>query len=315
MKIIKYSYRQLFLIVVLLLICNLQINAQRMEHRSARIGGRGAVQHTPNRPVNNGTINGGAVKSPNRTVKTTPATNKNLSGSVDRTNNINNGNINKGNTNISGNTNVKRNTNISGNDVNINVNTGNNINVINQRNTVVRPNNLSYYHRPPYVWGGNRYYCFHPYFYHPYVPFYWGPAWHPWGFFIATLATTAIVVAVADAQYHYDQGVWYSQSNGGYTVVQAPVGGTVTTIPSGAQTVVVNNTTNYYYGGAFYEKDGTTYKVVPPPAGAVVDKLPEGGEEVKIGDQTYVKIGETYYQPVQVDGQNKYEISQVEKDK
>ena len=120
------------------------------------------------------------------------------------------------------------------------------------------------------------------------------------------------MVSVENEQYHYDQGVWYSQTNGGYTVVQAPVGGTVTTIPSNSQPVVVNNVTNYYYGGAYYEKSGTQYKVVPPPAGAVVDNLPEGGEEVKIGDQTYVKIGETYYQPVKVDGKEKYEVAQVE---
>ena len=151
-----------------------------------------------------------------------------------------------------------------------------------------------------------------PYVYHPFHPFYWGPVWHPWGFFVAALATTAIVVAVADASYHYDQGVWYSQASGGYTVVAAPVGGTVTTIPSNAQPVVVNNTTNYYYGGAYYEKSGTQYKVVAPPAGAVVDGLPEGGEEVKIGDQTYVKVGETYYQPVKEDGKDKYEVAQIE---
>jgi hypothetical protein len=35
-------------------------------------------------------------------------------------------------------------------------------------------------------------------------------------------------------------------------------------------------------------------------------------KEVKIGDQTYVKVGETYYQPVQVDGKDKYEVTQVE---
>jgi uncharacterized protein DUF6515 len=50
---------------------------------------------------------------------------------------------------------------------------------------------------------------------------------------------------------------------------------------------------------------------VPPTAGAVVSNLPEGGEEVKIGDQTYVKFGETYYQPVQKDGNNMYEVVQV----
>ncbi|WP_207622370.1 DUF6515 family protein [Niastella koreensis] len=47
----------------------------------------------------------------------------------------------------------------------------------------------------------------------------------------------------------------------------------------------------------------------------MVENLPEGGEEVKVGNQTYVKIGETNYQPVQIDGKNKYEVVQVEPDK
>ena len=51
-----------------------------------------------------------------------------------------------------------------------------------------------------------------------------------------------------------------------------------------------------------------------PTAGTIIDKLPDGGEEVKIGDVTYVKFGETYYQPIEVDGINKYEIVLVEKD-
>jgi hypothetical protein len=54
---------------------------------------------------------------------------------------------------------------------------------------------------------------------------------------------------------------------------------------------------------------------VPPTAGTVVDNLPEGGEEVTIGDVKYVKFGETYYQPVKVDGKDKYEVVLVEQDK
>lgn len=132
---------------------------------------------------------------------------------------------------------------------------------------------------------------------------------------MATLAVTAIVVSVESTQYHYDQGVWYAPSNGGYTAVPAPVGGTVNNIPSGAQTVNTGTVNNYYYGGTYYEKDGSTYKVVPPTAGTIVDNLPEGGKEVTIGDVKYVKFGETYYQPVQVDGKNKYEVVLVEEDK
>lgn len=75
---------------------------------------------------------------------------------------------------------------------------------------------------------------------------------------------------------------------------------------------MVKNTTNYYYGGSYYEKGDGKYTVVAPIAGAVVEHLPEGGQEVKIGDQTYVKVGETYYQPLHIDGKDKYEVVQVE---
>jgi hypothetical protein len=47
----------------------------------------------------------------------------------------------------------------------------------------------------------------------------------------------------------------------------------------------------------------------------VVENLPEGGEEVTVGDQKYVKVGETYYQPIQKNGKNMYEVVQVENDK
>jgi hypothetical protein len=171
--------------------------------------------------------------------------------------------------------------------------------------------------RPPYRYGGFGYYCHRPYFYHPYRPFYWGPVWHPWGWFVATLATTAIIVSIDgqkddDNQVYYDQGVYYTKTNGGYEVIQAPVGATVESLPKETEKVKVDETTNnYYYGGAYYEKGEMGYTVVPATAGTIVPHLPEGGEEVKIGDVTYVQFGETYYQPIQVDGQDMYEIVEV----
>jgi hypothetical protein len=45
----------------------------------------------------------------------------------------------------------------------------------------------------------------------------------------------------------------------------------------------------------------------------VIENLPEGGEEVKIGDVTYVQFGDIYYQPIVQDGQNMYEVVNVEK--
>ena len=77
--------------------------------------------------------------------------------------------------------------------------------------------------------------------------------------------------------------------------------------------MIVNETTNnYYYGGTYYEESGEGYAVVAPTAGTIVENLPEGGEEVRIGDITYVKYGETYYQPMEQDGKNMYEVVQIE---
>jgi biotin carboxyl carrier protein len=196
--------------------------------------------------------------------------------------------------------------------------------------------------------------------------------WHPWGFFVATLATTAIIISIADndvpthydmasvyfpgadftaidkqllfagpafeinssrsgpvisrsenarlkadGSYYYDQGVFYLKGDGGYTVVAAPLGAKIKTLPSGYETVTIDDkgTKNYYYGGSFFEKISDGYKVVAPMAGTVVEHISEGGEEVKLGDVTYVKFGETYFQPIQENGKNMYEVVDVEEDK
>ena len=204
------------------------------------------------------------------------------------------GDVNRGSGNInSGNRNVNRNVNV------------NNVNV--RRNTVVRPAGRPY-GRAPYAYGGRRYYAHNAYRYHAYRPYGFGVGFRPFGAFVATVAATAVIVSVANTQYRYNQGVWYAPASGGYTVVAAPVGGVVTTLPP--QATVVNNN-NYYYGGSYYEKSGSDYKVVAPQAGTVVEQLPEGGEEVTIGEQKYVKFGETYYQPIEQDGKQKYEVVEV----
>jgi hypothetical protein len=136
--------------------------------------------------------------------------------------------------------------------------------------------------------------------------------WHPWGFFVTTMAATAIIISIQNQAYYYDQGVYYIESDGGYTVIEAPVGATIKVLPEGSETVIINETTNnYYYGGTYYEETDEGYTVVPPTAGTVVENLPEGGEEVKIGDITYVVLGDVYYQPVEVDGNKMYEVVEV----
>ena len=164
------------------------------------------------------------------------------------------------------------------------------------------------YARAPYAYGGRRYYAYNRYAYHRYAPYYWGPAFHPVGVFVAAMAATAVVVTVANPHYRYDQGVWYVPSGGQYKVVAAPIGATVATLPSGAVAV---SGSEYYYGGAYYRRTGEGYTVVAPQAGTVVANLPPGGEEVTVGDQKFVRFGDVYYQPIEHNGQPKYEVVEV----
>lgn len=293
-----------FVFVILLCFPFSELQAQRLRHSASR--GGAARANNFSRPSTN--------RSPNfsRSKQKTTRPNRNINNQRNTSNTLKKSKIKRP---ASTNNRVKNKVNVdrSRNNVNINVDNSKHINVNNRNTRVV--SNSRHYSRPPYIHGGWGYYSFRPYYYHPYRPYYWGPVWHPWGFFITTLTATAIIISVENQQYHYDQGVYYVKSNDGYTVVQAPVGATIETLPEGTQTVQVNETTNnYYYGGTYYEKDGEKYTVVPPTAGTIVPALPEGGEEVRIGEQTYVQYGETYYQPVQVDGKNMYEVVEVKKE-
>lgn len=316
----------LFLVAILALL-PYGLQAQRMGHSASRGGGRSMSRPAPSRSHSNAgsrqtqSRQTQSRQSSNRKSTTTrpSTTNKSINGGHKKTTtrpsttNKKTTRPSTGNktTNRSADRSKKNNIKNSGNK-NINIDNSKNINV--SRNNHVNRSSRSY-HRPPYRYGGHRYYCHRPYFYHPYRPFYWGPAWHPWGFVVRTITATAIIISINNQAYHYDSGVYYVESNGAYTVVQAPVGATVKEIPKEAEKVAVTETTNnYYYGGDFYEKNSEGYKVVPATAGTIVPSLPEGGEEVKVGENTYVQFGEVYYQPIQVDGKDMYEIVEVRED-
>jgi hypothetical protein len=151
--------------------------------------------------------------------------------------------------------------------------------------------------------------------------------WYPWGYTVPMPPPQAQVVNVTNVinetnvtnvtnvvnEFQYADGVFYQKDDEGWVVVPAPIGVEVSSIPDNYEIVDVGeNQVHYYWGGAFFEKTGKGYVVVPPTAGAVVQNLSEGGEEVKIGERTLVRYGETYYQPVQVNGKNMYEIVVIE---
>jgi hypothetical protein len=148
----------------------------------------------------------------------------------------------------------------------------------------------------------------HPYYYHPYRPYYWGPHWHPTGFFLSALAADAIWFNYNNTRYWYDDGCFYLPQNGGYDVVPAPIGALVATIPQGYETPVVDGTTYYYFAGVFYVYTGQGYQVVAAPPGAVIYQLPDGATDQQVDGQDFLVYNNTWYAPIEQDGQDAYEV-------
>ncbi len=175
-------------------------------------------------------------------------------------------------------------------------------NVTVQRNVTVHEN-VNVYH--------NHYQAPRAYVYHPYHPYYWGHNWHPVGFFAASLATDAILLSIANQRYYYDQGVYYQPSSGGYAVVAAPIGALVSFLPPGYETTSVGNDEFFYYGGTFYIDTGNGYQVVAAPVGAIVTQIPDGAVQQNINGESYLLYNNVYYQPISQDGQDAYQVVQL----
>ncbi len=251
------------------IIVSVSLNAQ-----AGRAGGGGARKPAANRS------GGGAVGNrPATTGQKSGVGNNNAGGNRGGTINNNSGNrTNVGSNNKVNIDNSKRN-------VNINVDNSKDIRINNSRNTAVRrAPNYRPYPGPPYRYGGYRYHCYRPYVYHPYRPFYWGPVWHPWGFFVATLAVTAVIIVV-DADVPPANPAWVpyyafeeqpgSQRSGPWFDTGTPI-----------DDYYYAGTEYYYDQGVFYIKNEEGYTVVAAPVGATIKTMPDKYETVSIDDKT-----------------------------
>jgi hypothetical protein len=290
---IKKSIGLLGAIALLFSISTIDLSAQRApEKKPAKAQKPAAKPSTVQKPA----------AKPANPKSTTAKPSSNTKSATGKTGEIGN---NKSNKNISGNTvNVDK----SRGDVNINVDNSKDIKVKNTRNTSVRNNSYrAPYSRPPYRYGGFHYRCYNPYFYHPYRPFYWGPRWHPWGFFIATLAATAIIVSFADADvppvntyndYFAIQAAMVQEGKekmrSGPSMYEYDAGG--------GYADLVNADEEYYYDeGVFYIAGSGGYTVVAAPVGGVVKTIPSGYETVALDDAGKVNNyywGGTFYEKV-----------------
>ena len=129
---------------------------------------------------------------------------------------------------------------------------------------------------------------------------------------MATIAVTAIIVSINNQRYHYDSGVYYTQSSGGYTVVNPPTNIVVNTLPEGAENITLDGASYLYFGGAFYVKENGKYRVIDAPDGAVITNIPEGAEEEEIGGENYVVYNYTYFKPFSQNGKDMYQVVAME---
>lgn len=141
--------------------------------------------------------------------------------------------------------------------------------------------------------------------------------WHPVGFFVATLATTAVVVSVVNSQgqaqssgnVYYDQGVYYEKTSDGYKAIPPPQGAQIASPPDGYTKVTAQGTEYYYYQGDFYiEKDGK-YVVTKAPVGAIVPYVPDSATESTSGDDTTYEYAGVTYQAVSQNGDTSYLVT------
>ncbi len=175
-------------------------------------------------------------------------------------------------------------------------------NTVNVRNNVTVRDQVNVYHT-----GGYR--GIHPYYYHPYRPYAWGPHWHPVGFFLSALAADAIWFNFNNTRYWYDDGCFYLPQNGGYDVVGAPIGAMVAALPPGYETTVAaDGVTYYHFAGVFYVLTGQGYQVVSAPPGAVIYQLPDGAIDQQVDGQDFLVYNNTWYEPISQDGQDAYEV-------
>lgn len=164
--------------------------------------------------------------------------------------------------------------------------------------------NVNVYHRRGEGWG------YRSYDYHPYHPYYWGPSWHPLGYFLGALAVGALAFTWAGQNYYYNEGVYYQPYNNGYRVTTAPIGAVVNSLPDGYETVNLNDQYYYYYGGIFYAEVQGGFQVIQAPYGAIVSKIPEGAMEQNLNGQNVLVYNNTYFLPISQDGQDAYQVVQ-----
>ncbi len=139
---------------------------------------------------------------------------------------------------------------------------------------------------------------------------------HGYGNFWGGFAAGAVVGALPYAYqtfnyggvpYYYGDGDYYQQApQGGYVVVNPPVGAALAQPPPGSIPIVSGGQTYYYADGTFYMQQGNGYAIVQTPLGVTVPELPSAASQTVINGNVYYQFNGVYYQPIIQNGVTMY---------
>ncbi|HEY4206327.1 MAG TPA: DUF6515 family protein [Puia sp.] len=95
------------------------------------------------------------------------------------------------------------------------------------------------YTHPPILWEGYRYYTYHRYYAHPYVP---------------AVAVDTVPVKVGDDTYYFYAGRFYTpvREQTGYQLVKAPAGAYVFDLPAGCAQIHAGSVIFLQYNGDYF---------------------------------------------------------------
>jgi hypothetical protein len=116
-----------------------------------------------------------------------------------------------------------------------------------------------------------------------------------------SLADGAETVKVESKTYYYAEwSFWEKTSDGGYVVVDAPVGAEVATLPDEAikhteGDVVLYQFDNLYLTEGKNSSGKKVYRVEPQPAEEEIDSIPEGSVSFVADEETYYYVNFAFY--------------------
>ena len=139
------------------------------------------------------------------------------------------------------------------------------------------------------------------------------PAWHysrmpARGAFINRLPNESARINYGGSFYHFNDGLFYRPSRGGFVVAAPPFGLRIGMLPRGFLSFNVRGLPYYYYCGTYYIHRGREYEVVAPPLGAVVESLPQGYDKLNVRGETFYVVDGVQYRPILRKGEIWYEV-------